>query len=144
MVTFSRMQRASRLKRELQMLSTEPPPGITAWQTEDRVDDLRARRLTLLSVTRCEDTSFMLWLCQTHDNSREIKPVFTKAMVFNCCLVLVQLNGHCGDLRSAIWVIAELFGFIVVGLSPIYFSEDGPNNTSAMQCSPISPEIIQT
>uniref|UniRef100_A0A1A8MPG7 Ubiquitin-conjugating enzyme E2 T n=2 Tax=Nothobranchius TaxID=28779 RepID=A0A1A8MPG7_9TELE len=38
-----RMQRASRLKRELQMLSTEPPPGITCWQTEDRIDDLRAQ-----------------------------------------------------------------------------------------------------
>ncbi|XP_042348354.1 ubiquitin-conjugating enzyme E2 T [Plectropomus leopardus] len=37
------MQRASRLKRELQMLSTEPPPGITCWQTEDRIDDLRAQ-----------------------------------------------------------------------------------------------------
>ncbi|KAM9343447.1 ubiquitin-conjugating enzyme E2 T isoform 1-T1 [Pholidichthys leucotaenia] len=37
------MQRASRLKRELQMLSTEPPPGITCWQTEDKMDDLRAQ-----------------------------------------------------------------------------------------------------
>ncbi|XP_033485844.2 ubiquitin-conjugating enzyme E2 T isoform X2 [Epinephelus lanceolatus] len=37
------MQRASRLKRELQMLSTEPPPGTTCWQTEERIDDLRAQ-----------------------------------------------------------------------------------------------------
>ncbi|CAN9516063.1 unnamed protein product [Ophioblennius macclurei] len=37
------MQRASRLKRELQMLSTEPPPGITCWQTEEQIDDLRAQ-----------------------------------------------------------------------------------------------------
>lgn len=37
------MQRASRLKRELQMLSTEPPPGITCWQTEEKIDDLRAQ-----------------------------------------------------------------------------------------------------
>lgn len=37
------MQRASRLKRELQLLSTEPPPGITCWQNEDRTDDLRAQ-----------------------------------------------------------------------------------------------------
>ncbi|KAM4738375.1 ubiquitin-conjugating enzyme E2 T isoform 1-T1 [Anableps anableps] len=37
------MQRASRLKRELQILSTEPPPGITCWQTEERIDDLRAQ-----------------------------------------------------------------------------------------------------
>ncbi|KAM8755346.1 ubiquitin-conjugating enzyme E2 T isoform 1-T1 [Acanthopagrus schlegelii] len=37
------MQRASRLKRELQMLSTEPPPGITCWQAEERIDDLRAQ-----------------------------------------------------------------------------------------------------
>lgn len=38
------MQRASRLKRELQMLSTEPPPGISCWQAEDRTDELRARQ----------------------------------------------------------------------------------------------------
>ncbi|XP_056897921.1 ubiquitin-conjugating enzyme E2 T-like isoform X4 [Takifugu flavidus] len=37
------MQRTSRLKRELQMLSTEPPPGITCWQTEERLDELRAQ-----------------------------------------------------------------------------------------------------
>ncbi|KAF3696927.1 Ubiquitin-conjugating enzyme E2 T [Channa argus] len=37
------MQRASRLKRELQMLSTEPPAGISCWQTEERIDDLRAQ-----------------------------------------------------------------------------------------------------
>ncbi|KAK5863636.1 hypothetical protein PBY51_000653 [Eleginops maclovinus] len=37
------MQKASRLKRELQMLSTEPPPGITCWQTEEQIDDLRAQ-----------------------------------------------------------------------------------------------------
>ncbi|TKS77650.1 Ubiquitin-conjugating enzyme E2 T [Collichthys lucidus] len=37
------MQRASRLKRELQMLSTEPPPGITCWQTEEKIDDLQAQ-----------------------------------------------------------------------------------------------------
>ncbi|XP_060931116.1 ubiquitin-conjugating enzyme E2 T [Limanda limanda] len=37
------MQKTSRLKRELQMLSNEPPPGITCWQTEERMDDLRAQ-----------------------------------------------------------------------------------------------------
>ncbi|XP_037540054.1 ubiquitin-conjugating enzyme E2 T [Nematolebias whitei] len=37
------MQRASRMKRELQMLSTEPPPGVTCWQTEERIDELRAQ-----------------------------------------------------------------------------------------------------
>ncbi|XP_056130915.1 ubiquitin-conjugating enzyme E2 T [Lampris incognitus] len=37
------MQRISRLKRELQMLSTEPPPGMTCWQTEGQMDDLRAQ-----------------------------------------------------------------------------------------------------
>ncbi|XP_029428215.1 ubiquitin-conjugating enzyme E2 T isoform X2 [Rhinatrema bivittatum] len=39
------MQRASRLKRELQSLSTEPPPGITCWQHDNRMDDLRAQIL---------------------------------------------------------------------------------------------------
>ncbi|KAG7279872.1 hypothetical protein CRUP_016199, partial [Coryphaenoides rupestris] len=37
------MQRVSRLKRELQMLSTEPPPGITCWQSDVLVDELRAQ-----------------------------------------------------------------------------------------------------
>ncbi|XP_040841159.1 ubiquitin-conjugating enzyme E2 T isoform X1 [Ochotona curzoniae] len=39
------MQRASRLKRELHMLATEPPPGITCWQEKDQMDDLRAQIL---------------------------------------------------------------------------------------------------
>ncbi|XP_019401913.1 PREDICTED: ubiquitin-conjugating enzyme E2 T [Crocodylus porosus] len=39
------MQRASRLKRELILLTTEPPPGITCWQNESRADDLRAQIL---------------------------------------------------------------------------------------------------
>ncbi|XP_071884519.1 ubiquitin-conjugating enzyme E2 T isoform X2 [Anas platyrhynchos] len=39
------MQRASRLKRELSLLSTEPPPGITCWQSGSRLDDLRAQIL---------------------------------------------------------------------------------------------------
>ncbi|XP_043079945.1 ubiquitin-conjugating enzyme E2 T [Puntigrus tetrazona] len=37
------MQRASRLKRELQLLSAEPPPGLSCWQTEGRLDELRAQ-----------------------------------------------------------------------------------------------------
>ncbi|XP_062314278.1 ubiquitin-conjugating enzyme E2 T isoform X2 [Osmerus eperlanus] len=36
------MQKISRLKRELQLLTTEPPPGIMCWQTEGQMDDLRA------------------------------------------------------------------------------------------------------
>ncbi|NXW52265.1 UBE2T enzyme, partial [Nyctiprogne leucopyga] len=39
------MQRASRLKRELCLLSTEPPPGITCWQPAHQLDDLRAQIL---------------------------------------------------------------------------------------------------
>ncbi|EHB03745.1 Ubiquitin-conjugating enzyme E2 T [Heterocephalus glaber] len=39
------MQRISRLKKELQMLATEPPPGITCWHEKDRIDDLRAQIL---------------------------------------------------------------------------------------------------
>ncbi|NXJ84837.1 UBE2T enzyme, partial [Trogon melanurus] len=39
------MQRASRLKRELSLLATEPPPGITCWQSQSRLDDLRAQIL---------------------------------------------------------------------------------------------------
>nr|XP_033773592.1 ubiquitin-conjugating enzyme E2 T isoform X2 [Geotrypetes seraphini] len=41
----SKMQKISRLKRELQQLSTEPPPGITCWQHENRMDDLQAQIL---------------------------------------------------------------------------------------------------
>nr|XP_044992523.1 ubiquitin-conjugating enzyme E2 T [Jaculus jaculus] len=39
------MQKASRLKKELYMLATDPPPGITCWQEKDQVDDLRAQIL---------------------------------------------------------------------------------------------------
>ncbi|NWX54885.1 UBE2T enzyme, partial [Promerops cafer] len=38
------MQRASRLTRELSLLATEPPPGITCWQN-GQLDDLRAQIL---------------------------------------------------------------------------------------------------
>nr|XP_023689856.1 ubiquitin-conjugating enzyme E2 T [Paramormyrops kingsleyae] len=36
------MQRISRLKRELQLLGTEPPPGVSCWQTEHDVGELKA------------------------------------------------------------------------------------------------------
>ncbi|XP_009992377.1 PREDICTED: ubiquitin-conjugating enzyme E2 T [Chaetura pelagica] len=39
------MQRASRLKRELSLLATEPPPGITCWQKENQLDELQAQIL---------------------------------------------------------------------------------------------------
>lgn len=38
------MQRISRLKREMQLLSAEPPPGVSCWQIEERVDELQARQ----------------------------------------------------------------------------------------------------
>ncbi|XP_051913251.1 ubiquitin-conjugating enzyme E2 T [Hippocampus zosterae] len=37
------MQKVCRLKRELDMLTSEPPPGITCWQNDERIDDLRAQ-----------------------------------------------------------------------------------------------------
>ncbi|XP_065142470.1 ubiquitin-conjugating enzyme E2 T [Paramisgurnus dabryanus] len=37
------MQRISRLKRELQLLAAEPPPGVSCWQMEGRVDELQAQ-----------------------------------------------------------------------------------------------------
>ncbi|KAG8548718.1 hypothetical protein GDO81_024461 [Engystomops pustulosus] len=37
------MQRQSRLTRELQLLSTEPPAGVSCWQAGDRMDELRAQ-----------------------------------------------------------------------------------------------------
>ncbi|XP_075470065.1 ubiquitin-conjugating enzyme E2 T isoform X1 [Ascaphus truei] len=37
------MQRASRLKRELQLLTVEPPPGVTCWQHDSQMNDLRAQ-----------------------------------------------------------------------------------------------------
>uniref|UniRef100_A0A8D2LLZ7 Ubiquitin-conjugating enzyme E2 T n=1 Tax=Varanus komodoensis TaxID=61221 RepID=A0A8D2LLZ7_VARKO len=39
------MQRASRLKRELHLLTTEPPPAITCWQNGSRIDELTAQIL---------------------------------------------------------------------------------------------------
>lgn len=44
------MQRASRLKRELNLLATEPPPGITCWQDKDQMDDLRARKYRIMPL----------------------------------------------------------------------------------------------
>uniref|UniRef100_A0A4W3GED3 Ubiquitin-conjugating enzyme E2 T n=2 Tax=Callorhinchus milii TaxID=7868 RepID=A0A4W3GED3_CALMI len=41
------MQRASRLKKELQLLTNEPPPGISCWQ-DNQMDDLRAQILGLV------------------------------------------------------------------------------------------------
>uniref|UniRef100_A0A672S858 Ubiquitin-conjugating enzyme E2 T n=1 Tax=Sinocyclocheilus grahami TaxID=75366 RepID=A0A672S858_SINGR len=43
------MQRTSRLKRELQLLSAEPPPGASCWQTEGRLDQLQARQSGLVT-----------------------------------------------------------------------------------------------
>ncbi|XP_076874940.1 ubiquitin-conjugating enzyme E2 T [Brachyhypopomus gauderio] len=37
------MQRSSRLKRELQLLRTEPPPGISCWPVDGRTDELQAQ-----------------------------------------------------------------------------------------------------
>ncbi|XP_069840661.1 ubiquitin-conjugating enzyme E2 T-like [Dendropsophus ebraccatus] len=37
------MQRQSRLKRELQLLSTEPPSGVSCWLVGDKMDELRAQ-----------------------------------------------------------------------------------------------------
>ncbi len=42
------MQRMSRLKREMQLLSTEPPPGVSCWQIEGRVNELQARQSALI------------------------------------------------------------------------------------------------
>ncbi|XP_071624437.1 ubiquitin-conjugating enzyme E2 T isoform X2 [Heliangelus exortis] len=39
------MQRASRLKRELSLLATEPPPGITCWLEAPQLGQLRAQIL---------------------------------------------------------------------------------------------------
>ncbi|XP_061487816.1 ubiquitin-conjugating enzyme E2 T isoform X2 [Rhineura floridana] len=39
------MQRASRLKRELHLLTTQPPTGITCWQNGSCINDLRAQIL---------------------------------------------------------------------------------------------------
>ncbi|XP_032898374.1 ubiquitin-conjugating enzyme E2 T isoform X1 [Amblyraja radiata] len=37
------MQRVSRLKKELQLLANQPPPGISCWQNCDQTDELRAQ-----------------------------------------------------------------------------------------------------
>ncbi|XP_056589581.1 ubiquitin-conjugating enzyme E2 T [Triplophysa dalaica] len=44
------MQRISRLKRELQLLSAEPPPGVSCWQVEGRLDELQAQIVGLSST----------------------------------------------------------------------------------------------
>ncbi|NXG43125.1 UBE2T enzyme, partial [Psilopogon haemacephalus] len=39
------MQRASRLARELSLLATEPPPGVSCWQHRGQLGELRAQIL---------------------------------------------------------------------------------------------------
>ncbi|XP_020370414.1 ubiquitin-conjugating enzyme E2 T isoform X2 [Rhincodon typus] len=39
------MQRTSRLKKEMQLLASQPPPGVSCWQNNDQMDDLRAQIL---------------------------------------------------------------------------------------------------
>ncbi|XP_038676320.1 ubiquitin-conjugating enzyme E2 T isoform X3 [Scyliorhinus canicula] len=39
------MQRVSRLKKEMQLLASQPPPGISCWLNSDQMDDLRAQIL---------------------------------------------------------------------------------------------------
>ena len=36
------MQRSTRMKRELDILSREPPPGISCWMVDDQIDKLQA------------------------------------------------------------------------------------------------------
>ena len=40
--TCVRMQRSTRMKRELDILSREPPPGISCWMIDDQIDKLQA------------------------------------------------------------------------------------------------------
>ena len=36
------MQREARMKRELRLLENDPPPGISCWMVDDRIDHLHA------------------------------------------------------------------------------------------------------
>ena len=40
-----RMQRSTRMKRELDSLTTEPPPGISCWPVDDQIDKLQAGKI---------------------------------------------------------------------------------------------------
>ena len=46
--SFRKMQRAGRMKRELQILQTNPPHGISCWPKNDSVDQLEARMFFFL------------------------------------------------------------------------------------------------
>lgn len=39
------MQRVARMKRELRLLENDPPPGISCWMVNDRIDNLQANIL---------------------------------------------------------------------------------------------------
>jgi len=52
MIATGVMQRTSRLKREMQLLSAEPPPGVSCWQVEERLDQLQARQSPFTSHYR--------------------------------------------------------------------------------------------
>lgn len=38
------MQREARMKRELRLLETDPPPGISCWMVDDQIDHLQASK----------------------------------------------------------------------------------------------------
>lgn len=39
------MQREARMKREIQLLEIDPPPGISCWMVDDRIEHLQASQL---------------------------------------------------------------------------------------------------
>lgn len=43
------MQRSARMKKELEMLVTSPPYGISCWPKDDRTDLLEARKYIILT-----------------------------------------------------------------------------------------------
>ena len=36
------MQREARMKKELKLLESDPPPGISCWMVDERIDHLQA------------------------------------------------------------------------------------------------------
>ena len=53
-LTARTMQRVARMKRELVMLEKDPPPRVTCWAENDKIDHLQARKIGLdIFIFKC-------------------------------------------------------------------------------------------
>ena len=60
--TFDEMQRSTRMERELNILTQEPPPGISCWTVDDQIDKLEAGWLETTAFCKTTTTRGLHYL----------------------------------------------------------------------------------